>query len=219
MDVLITETMLDMRKVKTEELGLWRQRLIDNGLRSMLVRFDLFCAALALQQGRVDQAKRLYTHVETTIAVYRHETQQIDVLNDRMVAALLSGDETAAHHAQDRIVSRLARSLEMRHQGFEELQSLLPAIRVQQRRFGDLTPLEIEIPKDPPSYSGLLIHVLLNLENLGRAPRAIRKSTLKKIISIWPADLNHSQAMDAFLGQLRPNALEYKGVKMALCTQ
>jgi hypothetical protein len=219
MDVLITETMLGMRKLQTEELALQRQRLIDNGLRSMLVRFDLFCAALALQQGRVEQAQRLYSHVENTIAVYRHEEQQIDVLNDKMVAALLSGDQTAAHHAQDRIVSKLARSLEMRRQSFEQLQLLLPAIGAQQRRFVGLTPLEINIPKNHPSYSGLLIHVLLNLENLGRATGAIGKSTLKKVISAWPTDLDHSQAMATFLGQLGPNALEYKGVKLALCSQ
>jgi hypothetical protein len=219
MDVLITETMLGLRKPQTEELALWRQRLIDNGLRSMLVRFDLFCAALALQQGRIEQAERLYSHVETTIAVYKHEKQQIDVLNDRMVAVLLSGNQEAAHQMQNRIVSKLARSLEQRRESFEQLRSLLPAIQVQKNRFAGLTPLELDIPKSLPPYSGLLIHVLLNLENLSRVPGAVRKPTLRKATSIWPADLDHSHAMDAFLSQLGPNAPEYRGIKLGLCTQ
>lgn len=219
LDVLITEVMMGLRQLRHEELSAWRQRLIDNGLRSMLSRFDLFCASVALRDGRLEQAQRLYQHVETAVAVYRYEDLRLDMWNDSMIAALVVGDYDGAHRLQDRMVTKLTRLLKQRSLAFERLQGLRSAIEAQKKRFSHLAPLDLGIPSFRPAYSGSFARVLLNLETLGRVQRAVRKSTRSKAAGLWPSDIDHAAATRVFLGQPESSVVEFGGVRLALCAQ
>lgn len=219
LDVLITETMLGIRQPLPEELAAWRQKLINNGLRSMLSRFDLFCASVALREGRMEQAQRLYQHVETSIAVYRYEDQRLDLWNDRMIAALMADDYQESHRLQARIVAKVAVLLEQRRRAFKALQSLRSAIETQRKRFSHLAPLELNIPSIRPAYSGIFVHILLNLESLARVQDGLKQSTLSKVIELWPSDIDHADALDAFLNQPESSIVEFRGARLVLRAQ
>ncbi|MDQ3802863.1 MAG: ATP-binding protein [Acidobacteriota bacterium] len=219
LDVLITEVMLGVRQHGHEELAAWRQRLIDNGLRSMLSRFDTFRAAVALLEGQVGLAQKLYRHVETSAAVYRYGAKRLDVWNDRMIAALMAGDLKEAYRLQAMIIAGLQGLVEQRSLGFGRIQALRPAIERQKRRFSHLAPLELELPAGRPAYSGVFVHIWLNLENLAGVRGGMEQSAADKLAGLWPSDIDHSAALTAFLNQPRSRVVQYGGVNLVLCAQ
>lgn len=219
LDVLITEVLLGVRQPRHEELAAWRQRLIDNGLRSMLSRFDTFCAAVALLEGRIGQAQKLYQHVETSAAVYRYGAKRLDVWNDRMIAALVGGDLDEAYRLQAMIMTGLTGLLEQRSLTFSRLRALRPAIERQKKRFSHLPSLDLKLPSIRPAYSGVFIHALLNLETLAGVRDGMEQPAASKVAELWPSDLDHSSAMTAFLDQPPSRVVEYGGVKLVLCAQ
>jgi hypothetical protein len=219
LDVLITEVMLGVRQSRHEELAAWRQRLIDNGLRSMLSRFDTFRAAVALSEGQVELAQRLYRHVETSAAVYRYGARRLDVWNDRMIAALMAGDLEEAYRLQAMIIAGLEGLVEQRGLGFGRIQALRPAIERQKKRFSHLAPLDLELPAVRPAYSGVFVHIWLNLENLAGVRGGMEQPAADKLTDLWPSDIDHSAALTAFLNQPRSRVVEYGGVDLVLCAQ
>jgi hypothetical protein len=219
LDVLITEAMLGIRQPQPDELSAWRGKLVDNGLRSMLSRFDLFCASAALREGRIEQARTLYRHVETFIAVYRYEDQRLNMWNDRMIAALTEDDLNEAHRLQAKIITKVARLLEHRRLAFKRLQALRSAIETQRKRFSHLAPLKLSIPSTRPTYSGIFVHVLLNLESLAQVPGGVKQTTLIKVRELWPSDIDHTAATHSFLNQAQSSVIGFKGARLVLCAQ
>jgi hypothetical protein len=219
LDVLITEVMLGLRQPQPEELADWRRKLIVNGLRTMLSRFDTFCASLALLEGRIEQALKLYQHVETSVAVYRPGDQRLDLWNDRMIATLVAGDLDEAHSLQSLIMAKMLRLLEERRLAFSRLQALMPAIEHQKKRFSHLAPLELNLPSSRPAYSGLFVHILLNLESLAQMNEGLKHPPLSRVAELWPPDIDHSSAIEVFLKQPPSSVVEIDGVKLVLCAQ
>lgn len=219
LDVLITEVMLGVRQLRPEEFAAWRQRLIDNGLRSMLSRFDTFRAAVSLSEGQVKLAQKLYRHVETSAAVYRYGARRLDVWNDRMIAALMAGDIEEAYRLQVMIIAGLEGLVEQRSLGFGRIQALRPAIERQMKRFSHLAPLDLELPNTRPAYSGVFVHIWLNLEKLAGVRHGMKQPAADKLAHLWPSDIDRSAAMTAFLNQPRSRVVEYDGVNLILCAQ
>jgi hypothetical protein len=219
LDVLVTEVRLGKRNLDHEELAAWRRRLVDNGLRSMLSRFDMFCASLALVAGRLEQANRLYRYVETAVAVYRPGDLRLDLWNDQMITYLLANNSEEAYRLQDLMVARLAALLEQRRSSSKRLQDLAPAIERQRIRFPNLAPLELPLPAYRPIYSGLLVTCLLNLETLSGFSGALSEPVQRQLSALWPTDIDHTAAMSQFQNQTLSSGLEFRGVRLALGAQ
>jgi hypothetical protein len=219
LDVLITEVMLGVRQPRDGELAAWRQRLIDNGLRSMLSRFDTFRAAVALLEGQVGLAQKLYQHVETSAAVYRYGAKRLDVWNDRMIAALMAGDLKEVYRLQAMLIAGLKGLVEQRSLALGRIRALRPAIERQKKRFSHLAPLDLKLPDGLPAYSGVFAHIWLNLENLAGVSDGVEQPAADKLADLWPSDIDHSAALTAFLNQPRSRVVEYSGVNLVLCAQ
>lgn len=219
LDVVITEVLLGERGIEDQELAQIRKGLVDNGLKSILSRFDLFCASFALRQGQLSRAQTLYRHVETSVAVYRYEEQWIDLWNDTMIAALIRGDLKEAHRLQSLLVARLAHLVKARRKAVDHLIALHPAIEKQRNRFSHLAALSLDLPSEVPAYSGTFVQAMLNLEALSGVKGSVTKSTVRKLSGIWPSDIDHSAAITAFLNQPPESSVEFRDVRLALCAQ
>lgn len=219
LNILITRTLLDKQDIHPKEIATLRRRLEQNGLRSMLSRFDLFCAALDLRAGRVTQARNLYQHIETAIAVYRHEYLLLGTWNDKMIAGLVDGDYDDAHLVTEQIIARMNFVLKERRLAIKKLHSLKPAIEAQLRRFSHLKALDLEITTAQPSYSGVIVHILLNLEMLSGVVGGHLEKTVRRATKLWPKDLDHSAALDAFFKQPSLSVVQFRGASLVLCAQ
>ena len=219
MDVLATELLLGRRELTQEEIQSWRTQLTESGLRRMLLRFDLFCASMAIRSGRAGHARRVFRHLETTITIYRYENCWLPMWNDGLIASLLDGDRDEAENLASLILERLERLLVERQRAMEKLFELRSAIEVHKARFLHLGPLNINMPREAPAYSGTILQIVLNMLSLSKVMDGRLGKKLMGAADLWPADVDLTKAMAAFSLQPKEGLIEYKGQIFATCLQ